>query len=90
MKFKHIGIILMLIMSIALLTACGPKEENTTTDNVDSTVATEETQNPTGATIGSWNENTKDAIKNQFEGMFPFGKDSDEQSQTTENPQGEQ
>lgn len=39
MKFMKASILIMLIMGICLLTACGPKEENTisTPDTVDKT-----------------------------------------------------
>ena len=63
MKFKHIGIIMMLIMSIALLTACGPKEENTTTDNVDSSITFDE----------ALDENKVDAFKDKYGDKLPWG-----------------
>ena len=68
MIFKHMGIALMLTLSICLLTACGPKEENTATDNVDSSITFDEMMDKTNS-----NE-----FKEKYGNKLPWGNVSDE------------
>ena len=63
MKFMKASILIMLIMGICLLTACGPKEENTTTDNVDSSITFED----------ALEESKVDAFKDKYGDKLPWG-----------------
>ena len=63
MKFMKASILIMLIMGICLLTACGPKEENTTTDTI----------NPNNTVNEEIIEEFKDKYGNKLPG-FSFSK----------------
>ena len=63
MKFMKASILIMLIMGICFLTACGPKEENTATDNVDSSITIED----------ALDENKVDAFNDKYGDKLPWG-----------------
>ena len=63
MKFMKASILIMLIMGICLLTACGPKEENATTDNVDSSITFDD----------ALDESKIDAFKDKYRDKLPWG-----------------
>ena len=72
MKILKASIFMMLILGVCLLTACGPKEENTTTDNVDSSITFED----------SFDENKVDAFKDKYGNKLPWGNSSDNSTET--------